>query len=393
MVSKTAGAGTIVFDLDGTLCTNTFGEYERAEPHPWAIERVNQLAAAGYRIVILTARGSATGIDWEECTHEQLARWGVRYDELRLGKPSGDVYVDDRAVHTDSWRRADTFLPPGHPLTADDGLPPAPAPHLAAVAEVGRTFEGRPLRLPEHAGRAAGLARAAGIPGPPGAEELAATVADALAETPTDEGDDLVYTISIAPAAHAGLLDAWIDVPGDAPIASEARVSRRRLRDAASALRPPLTAAAEGPLRLAAATVPLGAGATAASAGGAWPLAVDADGCVDDALGGTLAIVAGGGLVLSRESPLDVASTWITELASGLGLEVRSERVALEALRRCEEAVVVGIPFCLLPIARVDEVEPGGGVPGPVSAARPQAWSEAAGLDLPAQLEALGGGR
>jgi branched-subunit amino acid aminotransferase/4-amino-4-deoxychorismate lyase len=393
MVSKTAGAGTIVFDLDGTLCTNTFGEYERAEPHAWAIERVNELAAAGYRIVILTARGSATGIDWEERTHEQLARWGVRYDELRLGKPSGDVYVDDRAVHTDSWRRADTFLPPGHPLTADEGLPPAPAPHLAAVAEVGRTFGGRPLRLPEHAGRAAGLARACGIPGPPGGEGLAATVAEVLAERPAEEGDDLVYTISIAPAAHAGLLDAWLDVPGDAPIASQARVSRRRLRDAAGALRPPLTAAGEGPPLLAAATVPLGARAAAASAAGAWPLAVDSGGCVEDALGGTLAIVAGGGLVLSAEPPLGVAATWLAELAAGVGLEVRNEPVALEALRQCAEAAVIGMPFCLLPIARIDEAEIGGGVPGPVSAALTQAWSEAAGLDLAAQLEALGGGR
>jgi 3-deoxy-manno-octulosonate cytidylyltransferase (CMP-KDO synthetase) len=96
--------GTICFDLDGTLCTNTFGEYESAEPFGWAIERVNRLAAAGHRILIFTARGTATGIDWGEMSRAQLERWGVVYDELIIGKPSADVYVDDRAVHSEAWR-------------------------------------------------------------------------------------------------------------------------------------------------------------------------------------------------------------------------------------------------------------------------------------------------
>src|SRR5918999_788747 len=97
---------TFCFDLDGTLCSNTFGEYESAAPFPWAVARVNALAGAGHRIVIFTARGSATGIDWAERTRGQLEDWGVRYDDLVFGKPSADVYVDDRAVHTDAWRAA-----------------------------------------------------------------------------------------------------------------------------------------------------------------------------------------------------------------------------------------------------------------------------------------------
>src|SRR4051794_20649486 len=95
---------TLCFDLDGTLCSNTFGAYESAEPLPWAIARVNALGLAGHRIVILTARGSASGIDWGERTRAQLRRWGVRYDELVFGKPSADVYIDDRALHTTAWR-------------------------------------------------------------------------------------------------------------------------------------------------------------------------------------------------------------------------------------------------------------------------------------------------
>lgn len=67
---------TFCFDLDGTLCTNTDGAYEQAQPHRWAIDRVNALAAAGHRILIYTARGSSTGLDWRELTEAQLDRWG-----------------------------------------------------------------------------------------------------------------------------------------------------------------------------------------------------------------------------------------------------------------------------------------------------------------------------
>ena len=61
---------TLCFDLDGTLCSNTYGAYETAEPHQWAIERVNALARAGHRIVVFTARGTATGIDWDAVTRD-----------------------------------------------------------------------------------------------------------------------------------------------------------------------------------------------------------------------------------------------------------------------------------------------------------------------------------
>ncbi|MDA2934000.1 hypothetical protein MYX82_06620 [Acidobacteria bacterium AH-259-D05] len=91
------------FDIDGTLCTNTNGAYEGAEPYPEVIVRVNALYDAGHRIVLYTARGSTTGIDWHELTVEQLRLWGVRYHELFLSKPNADFYVDDRAINLDDW--------------------------------------------------------------------------------------------------------------------------------------------------------------------------------------------------------------------------------------------------------------------------------------------------
>ena len=91
------------FDIDGTLCNNTDGEYERAEPYPEIIAQVNGLYDVGHQIILYTARGSTTGIDWRELTEAQLRSWGVKYHELFLGKPHADVYVDDKAINLHQW--------------------------------------------------------------------------------------------------------------------------------------------------------------------------------------------------------------------------------------------------------------------------------------------------
>ncbi len=86
------------FDLDGTLCTNTEGEYASAEPILKRISVVNKLYDGGHEITIFTARGTETGIDWRQLTEEQLVLWGLKYHRLILGKPFAHKYIDDRAV-------------------------------------------------------------------------------------------------------------------------------------------------------------------------------------------------------------------------------------------------------------------------------------------------------
>ena len=63
---------TYCFDLDGTLCTNTEGDYENALPYTERISIVNDLYEKGNTIIIETARGSKTGIDWNQITKNQL---------------------------------------------------------------------------------------------------------------------------------------------------------------------------------------------------------------------------------------------------------------------------------------------------------------------------------
>ena len=59
------GNGKIIcVDLDGTLCTDTNGDYVLAEPITENISKLNKLYDEGYTIIIDSARGSTTGIDW-----------------------------------------------------------------------------------------------------------------------------------------------------------------------------------------------------------------------------------------------------------------------------------------------------------------------------------------
>ena len=95
---------TYVFDIDGTLCSFTGGKYEEALPFKDRINVVNELYNAGHTIVLNTARGmgrtnnnqSLANEMFRELTEDQMRSWGVKYHELFLGKPSGDIYIDDK---------------------------------------------------------------------------------------------------------------------------------------------------------------------------------------------------------------------------------------------------------------------------------------------------------
>ena len=94
---------TYCFDIDGTLCNQEESDYSLARPFRGRIESVNSLFDEGHRIVLFTARGSKSGIDWREVTMTQLEKWGLRYHELILGKPHADIYIDDKSIHPDRF--------------------------------------------------------------------------------------------------------------------------------------------------------------------------------------------------------------------------------------------------------------------------------------------------
>lgn len=89
---------TYAFDLDGTLCTQTEGNYEGARPLADRIAHVNALHDEGHVILIFTARGATSGRDLREFTLQQLELWGLKYERLIMGKPHFDLLIDDKAV-------------------------------------------------------------------------------------------------------------------------------------------------------------------------------------------------------------------------------------------------------------------------------------------------------
>lgn len=91
------------FDIDGTICSNTYGEYEKAIPYQNRILSINNLYKKGNTIKLFTARGTTTGTDWEEITKKQLSSWGVFYHKLIFGKPEADIFVDDKAFNDKYW--------------------------------------------------------------------------------------------------------------------------------------------------------------------------------------------------------------------------------------------------------------------------------------------------
>ncbi len=90
---------TYAFDLDNTICLTSGENYKDAHPLPSRIKKINQLHDDGNTIIIWTARGAVSGINWRKLTEQQLKSWGVKYDKLSFKKEYADEYIDDRATN------------------------------------------------------------------------------------------------------------------------------------------------------------------------------------------------------------------------------------------------------------------------------------------------------
>ena len=97
----------IYVDIDNTICkTPETGEYELAKPLYNRIARINDLYNQGHTIVYWTARGTGSGTDWQEVTEDQFTFWGVKYHELKFGKPVYDLFIDDKSIFfKKSWSK------------------------------------------------------------------------------------------------------------------------------------------------------------------------------------------------------------------------------------------------------------------------------------------------
>lgn len=90
----------IIIDLDGTICTETnFKNRKNSVILKDARAVINKLYKEKHKITIYSARG------WNEfkATQFWLRKNKIKYHQLILGKPIGDIWIDDRAIKFNNW--------------------------------------------------------------------------------------------------------------------------------------------------------------------------------------------------------------------------------------------------------------------------------------------------
>ena len=126
-MSEQPRRGTIVVDLDGTICEHRFPEF--GEPIAGAREALQRLKDAGFWIVIHTVRTSSyyhvvdmydAEVNSPEAVRAYLERYQIPFDEIWLhDKPVAMAYIDDRGLRLvgnrqqSNWQEIAEALLPG----------------------------------------------------------------------------------------------------------------------------------------------------------------------------------------------------------------------------------------------------------------------------------------
>lgn len=97
----------VYVDIDDTICyydkSSEKRDYEKAKPYNERIKKINKLYDDGNKIVYWTARGTVTQKLWFNTTYKQLNDWGCKFNELRMGKPSYDIFIDDKNINSEDY--------------------------------------------------------------------------------------------------------------------------------------------------------------------------------------------------------------------------------------------------------------------------------------------------
>lgn len=94
----------LCFDIDNVICKTKGSNYKNSRPIKKSIILINALYFQGYYIKIFTSRFMGRNNentfnakkDGFNFTKNQLKKWGLKYNKLIFGKPSYDVFIDDR---------------------------------------------------------------------------------------------------------------------------------------------------------------------------------------------------------------------------------------------------------------------------------------------------------
>lgn len=108
--------GTLVVDIDGTLCGIKTADQSYADliPKQEMLDKLAEYQSKGYRILLYTSRNMNTYKNniGEINKHtapvllQWLEKWNVTYDEILFGKPwprKLGFYIDDRSIRPDEF--------------------------------------------------------------------------------------------------------------------------------------------------------------------------------------------------------------------------------------------------------------------------------------------------
>lgn len=110
------GEGTLVVDIDGTLCPIKGADenYEDLVPFPEMIEKLRQYQDRGYTILLYTARNMKThkanlgliNMHTAPLLMNWIEKWQIPCDQILFGKPwpqKKGFYIDDRSIRPDEF--------------------------------------------------------------------------------------------------------------------------------------------------------------------------------------------------------------------------------------------------------------------------------------------------
>jgi uncharacterized HAD superfamily protein len=97
---------SLCFDIDNTICSTVGNNYKKSKPKKEIIKLINNLFDLGHEVNIFTARYMGRNKNdilkakknGYKMTKKQLDNWGVKYNKLFFGKPSADLYIDDKSI-------------------------------------------------------------------------------------------------------------------------------------------------------------------------------------------------------------------------------------------------------------------------------------------------------
>jgi len=102
----------VCVDLDDTIIDNDRDSETYLQPLPGAVDALQALRDAGYRVIVWSARASSVWGDNAAKMDEMrrvLRDHGIPHDEVDVGdrgKRPCLLYIDNNAVHFRSWRSA-----------------------------------------------------------------------------------------------------------------------------------------------------------------------------------------------------------------------------------------------------------------------------------------------